>query len=179
MPYTPTGTFSTKHKMRLLLADCPTVQSVMEAANSTAAMAKIATYGIESDKEGTPQLPYPRILIHDEEVHLRTDEMGGLLGVMMRTIYVWIGFYVPPTVEGIDDVNDEEAWVLERFSNIVSECLARTGRGTSTPGLTQLHVTNPIFHGAQKEPDDERGDPRNDPHPEWPRWFGMVAWEVH
>lgn len=164
--------------MRLLLAACPTVLEVLECDDAAEAMAKIATYGVPTDADGTPQMSYPRAFVQDTEIHLSTDTMGNLLGVDLRTLHVTLAFYVPEH-EDIDDVNDEHAWVLEQFSKINDECLALTGRGVSIAGHTHLCVENPIFYGVEREPDDERGDDRTDPHPELPRWFGIFCYEVH
>ncbi len=178
MSYTPTGTFSTSHKMRLMLAACATMQAVMGAANSAAALAKIVTYGVERDEEsGVPMLTYPRTFVEDAEVHLQTDTMGSIIDVPLRQMNIWVGFYVPDLVD-IVDVNDEHAWVYDQFSQIVAECLVLTGRGQSIPGSTHLCVQNPVFYGANREPDDERGDEAFDTQPDRPRWMGLIAFEV-
>ncbi len=185
MPYTPDGSFSTDTKMRLMLAECPTVQAVLEVTSKAEALLLIATYAPEvSDQydEMTEAelrlLSYPRCLIHDDTVHMETSDDGQLLGVEQRMIRAWLGFYVPE-LPGIETPSDEKAWVNEQFSKINDECLERTGRGESIPGSSHLCIMNPTYPGCDREPNDERGDERFDPKPNRPRWFGMLEYEVH
>lgn len=181
--YTPANHyFAAPHLMRLLLADCPTVQSVLGVADddepAVSALAKVHTYGEEVTEANVPILAYPTALVREMEVHLRTGDGGEFLSVDQRTIECWFAFYVPD-LETIETISDEKAWVDEQFAAIVRECLTRSGKGTSITGSTQLQVFNPVYEGCEREPDSDRGDSRLDSQPDRPRWFGLLMWEVH
>ncbi|MEM6980601.1 MAG: hypothetical protein AAF539_13140 [Planctomycetota bacterium] len=176
MSYTPTGMFRAPHKMRLMLAACATVQSLFDVSDATSALPRITTYGHDVDQFNVPVLSCPSAMVCDSEVHLSTDEFGGLLDIAQRTLETWIEFYVPASIGEL--ATDQHGWVNDQFGSIVSECLALTGRGEPTPGSTHLSVVNPVYQGAEKRPADMRGDERLDPSPELPRWFGLVTWEI-
>ena len=186
MSYTPTKNFCTSHMMRLLLAECPTVRELMEvnaggteAQQTMAALAKIHHYATPIDLEaGNVPITFPRILVHEHEVHMETDQRGDLIDVQQRTIDCCIEAYIPALLE-VSDANDEKAWFLDKLSDVNSEVLARTGRGEPVTGRTHLFVQNPVLFVVQREPDDERGDPAIDIHVHRPRWFGTFAYEVH
>lgn len=180
MVYVPTGMFATADKMRMLLAECPTLQELLgvdmtgtSQERIDEAMEKIATYG-------TAGLGYPCVLINDGEVNLVTDTMGSLIDVQKRDMDVWISFHVPDGIAGITTVSDERAWVCEQFSAIMEEVLARTGRGESIPGHSHILVERPMFAGVDRMPFDERDEnSETDEHPELPLWFGAFSFEVH
>jgi len=179
MVYTPSGMFTTGHKMRLLLAECPTVQEVLECVEVDSqdrvdeALTKIADYGEEN-------FPYPCVLIEEQEVHILTDTLGDILNVEKRDIDVWISFYIPDTAGDNFTASDEKAWVREKFSDILSEILAKTGRGESIPGHSHILVERPVFAGADRRSHDERSEEDSiDIHQNWPLWFGAFSFEVH
>lgn len=160
-----------------MLANCAVVRSILEADNVAEAEAKIFTYGEYREESGSPLIAYPMIMIRDPEVHCETDAQGALIDISQRVIEIWAAFYVPER-EDIQNINDEHAWVLDQFSDMTKQCLALSGEGECVPGETFPGVTNPVFEGAEREPDDMRGDERLDPRPDRPRWFGLLMFEV-
>ncbi|MEO1528072.1 MAG: hypothetical protein AAFX06_21790 [Planctomycetota bacterium] len=181
--YIPNGNFATKAQMRMLLAECPTAQQVLEVPDAPGAIAKIATTGARMlfDDEGNivaPTFDYPRALIMDEAQSWETTQ-GSLTQIMERRVSIWLAFYVPADVDGIDDASDEETWVVDQFSAINDELRDRMGTGEPIPGKTHLTLKDPTFYGVDPEADDERGDPAVDPHPELPRWFGLLEYMVN
>lgn len=170
--------YATKHRMRLLLADCPRVQTLLGAVDELEAVEKVHTYGEEVTEQNVPVLAYPSGIVCEAEVHARTGPMGEMMGIDQRTLEFWLAFYVPENSD-IESISDEEAWVDEQFAAIVYECLERTGKGESIAGESHVQVMNPVYHGAEREPNDERGDDRLDSQPTRPRWFGLIQWEVH
>ncbi|QDV84993.1 hypothetical protein [Planctomycetes bacterium TBK1r] len=179
--YTPNGIFSTKHQMRLLLAECATVRSVLGVANATEALAKIKTYApMYFPDDGTtilvPPFQYPRILIDSEGVEFESTPDGNLSDVQSRTMMIAIGIYVPED-EDIVDESDQEAWIDDQFGSILMECMAIQGTGESISGQSHLCLMNPSYGGATPQPDDER-DEVQDSQPDRPRWLGMLRFEV-
>jgi hypothetical protein len=177
--YTPApNLYATTHRMRVLLSNCARVQTLMEADDADEAMTKVLSYGEEVTSENVPVLAYPAGLVCDQEFHVETGDMGEVMKVPQRTIEIWLAFYVPD-VEGIESYSDEKHWVDEQWAAIVGECLTLTGRGEPIAGETFLNISNPVYLGSEREPDDERGDGRLDSHPDRSRWFGAMQWEVH
>ena len=179
--YTPTGIFSTKHQMRLLLSECAAVQSILSAADAAEALAKIQTHApmwIPEDGGSilVPPFRYPRILIDSEGVEFETSIEGTITDVQSRVLMVAAGFYVPD-LQAIEDESDQEAWVNDQFSAIVVEAMALQGTGESIPGQSHLCLMNPSYGGAAPQPDDER-DEEQDSQPDRPRWLAMLRFEV-
>ena len=175
--YTPVGMFSTPHFMRLLLADCPIVRELLGTTDLDETLAKITTYGEAVTDENAPVLSCPSIMVSDSEVHISTDELGTLMEIPQRTIETWVDLYVSETY-GNDSHTDQHGWVNEQFGTLVEQVLARQGRGEPVAGRTHLSVSNPVYYGCERRPDDMRADERLDPFPELSRWFGLLVWEV-
>lgn len=182
--YTPGGGYATKHRMRLLLSQLDTVQTILGVANATDALAKIQTYApifIPDDDASpiiVPEFQYPRILIHSPDpVRILTSIEGIIDDVESRDLLVCAGFYVPSDVANVDDPSDEEAWVDEKFWNIVSEALDLQGTGEPVSGETYITLHNPTYMGADRMSDDER-DEEMDSETDLPRWMGMLRFEV-
>ncbi|QEF98152.1 hypothetical protein Mal15_22000 [Stieleria maiorica] len=179
--YTPTGIFSTKHQMRLLLSQCATVQSVLGAADAAEALPKIQTHAPMwiPDDGGTilvPPFQYPRFMIDSEGVEFETSPEGSITDVGSRVMMIAAGFYVPDLAE-IEDESDQEAWVDDQFGSILEEAMTLQGTGESIPGQSHLCLLNPSYGGATPQADDER-DEEMDSDPDRPRWLGMLRFEV-
>lgn len=169
--------FATASRVRAMLAQSDTVQAILGVDSVESALSKILTFSTDETNDGVPTFTYPMILLRDPEIHLATDAVGKLVDVTLRHIEVWIGLYVPDLDE-IESINDEHAWVLDKFSQIIKHCMDLSGDGVCIPGESYPCVTNPVFSGVDREPDDERGDERTDPQPGRPRWFGLFLLEV-
>lgn len=179
--YTPTGVFSTKHQMRLMLSECATVQAILGVADAADAMPKILTHApmYIPDDGGSilvPPFQYPRFLIDCDGVEFESTPEGNLSDVQSRTLLVAAGFYVPDHPE-IENESDEEAWVDDQFSGILLDCMTLQGTGESIPGQTHITLMDPSYGGASRQPDDER-DESQDSQPDRPRWLGMLRFEV-
>ena len=143
------------------------------AANAAEALDKIHTY-----HDGETVLPYPRVIIFDDSVSSRTSSEGAIIGVDQRELELWFWFYVPADAVGVDNGDDQHAYVLDKIGNIESECLALTGRGEPIAGRTHLAIKDPTMEGAERELSNERTDVDVDVHPDLSLWKALITFGV-
>lgn len=183
--YQPTGGFSTKYMMRLMLSESSTVQSLLGAANATEALDKIQTYApiyIPDDDASpvvVPPFQYPRILVHCDSVRFQTAAGGDIYDVDpgSREVLVAGGFYIPSDNASIENESDEEAWIDDQFWSIMQDCMDLSGTGEPVTGRSHLVLMNPSYMGADMFAYDER-DFEQDSDQDANRWLGMLRFEV-
>lgn len=178
--YTPTGPYSTKHLVRLLLAELPIVQTLLGVASTAEALVKIATYGhIHLTDDGVPlvvsDLAFPRILIQNMASESDVSSEGNVLDIAEREIAVLVWFYVEPNVD-IENLSDEDGWVRDQFGAIETGIRSLQGTGQPNVGIEQTHVCvqRITFMGCDAAPDDERMGTDIDPSPEKSLWSGLI-----
>lgn len=137
MPFTPSGKFSTDYLIALLLSQCASVRSVLEVADATEALTKIATYTTENM---TP----PRILIEEAEVEFSTDDHGSRIGeVIDRNIKIGFWLRVPDDAEFVGELNLQQQWCNTQLHLIDEEARALGGNGEVKPGITHVSLKAP------------------------------------
>jgi hypothetical protein len=175
MSYPITGLFSTNYRMALMLAECQTVQELLEADDAAAALQKMTTYSED-------EMPLPRVVVHSEGdmIRLKSDSTAGFVEAEHRLIGCEFFVYIPDD-ENIERIMDEHNYVMGKMGDVVEEMIALSGTGTPLAGTTHLQVYDPVLYMPNRPTLEERFDheeiERGDEAR--PLWYVLIAFEVH
>lgn len=176
MSYPVEGVFSTNYRMALMLAECGTVQEILEAEDADEALAKITTYS-EDD------MPCPRCIIHSEgeKIQLRSDATAAFVEAEHRLIGCEFMIYIPSDAEGVERIADEHNWVMDKMGDVLEEMIDLRGTLEPLPGTTHLMIYDPVLYMPNRIPADERFDEAEASLGDAARslWIVILAFEVH
>lgn len=148
MAVAATGIYSTAYRLKLMLAACASIQSLLEADTEAAALAKISTYAGED-------LLWPRCLVEEEPVTLERVDVS--YSAAERQLQFFLEFYVPDAVAA-DTTSDEHCWALTQLGTVATEILELAGTGEPVAGSTHLNIHTLTLTRVDKASHDERPD---------------------
>jgi hypothetical protein len=176
MTYPVTGLFSTPYRLALMLAECATVQLLLEAGSVAHTLEKITTYSED-------EMPLPRVIIHveNEQIALKSDSELGYVESQHRSIGAEFQIYIPEDDDSIARTSDQHNYVLAKMGAVLNEMLALAGTGEPIAGTTHLRIYDPVLYMPQRIPLDERFDQDEIDRgfEARPLWFTMLAVEIH
>lgn len=141
MTTVPTGIFAQPYFLKLLVAASTTFQSVVSAADATAALEHIQYPDVEEiDGQGNvihSRFP-PRVVINDE-VDFRREKFGTALWSTRGSLRLMFEFFIPPAVAAEGSEN-AAAWFMTKVGAIMAEMEALAGTGEPVSGHTHLNM---------------------------------------
>lgn len=160
MPVAATGIYSTAYRLKLLLANCAAVQSLLEVDSAEDAIAKISTYSAED-------MGLPRVLIVEHDVTFEKVDVS--IAAQDRQLDVFLDFYVPEDA-GTESTDDEHSWVLTQLGDVTMEALELSGTGEPVDRTTHLNIHTMTMQQPERWAHDERTDEDSRA-----RWVGIYT----
>jgi len=127
-----TGIFSQPYSLKLLVAASSTFQTVVGAANATAALAYI--HFPRAEESDSPSWA----IVSDEDTPLRREKKGTGYWADEGSLMLSFDFFVPG--DNDDTVESSEEWFLQQAGDIISDMEALAGEGEPVAGQTHLAV---------------------------------------
>jgi len=159
-----------------MLAECETVQLLLEAEDASVALEKITTYSED-------EMPLPRIIIHvdGDTIGLKSDSELGWVEGEHRRLGAEFQIYIPDDDDSILNTRDQHNYVLDKMGSVLEELLALQATGEPIVGTTHLRIYDPALMMPQRCPMDERFDRDEIDRgiEARPLWFSLLTVEVH